>query len=91
MDEWMKSFRGLRDEELDLEFSRFDFDAGGFRDALCELEGPLGTLSYMIGNPRGDYDYAYVIRLVKRLTRELMIMSEREREIFYGKVPWYGD
>ncbi len=73
------SFMGLTDDELDEEFSRFNFDAGGFQDALCELNGPFGTFNYMMGWPLGEYDYAPMIRLIKRLTRELEVMMEEER------------
>lgn len=83
MDEWLKSFRELSDEELDEEYSRFEFSPYGFQDALCELAGPFGYFNHMMGYPKGTYEYDYVIRLVKRLTRELARMLENERTITY--------
>ncbi len=74
-----QSFLGLTDEELDQEYSKFSFDAGGFQDALSELACPFGLFNYMMGWPLGEYDYAPVIRLVKRLARELELMQEEER------------
>jgi hypothetical protein len=81
--DWFKSFQGLTDEELDEEFSKFEFTAGGFQDALCELSGPFGYFNYMMGWPKGTYDYTYVIRLIKRLARELELMKDNERTIMY--------
>lgn len=73
------SFLDLTDNELDQEYSKFDFDVSGFRDAICELTPSLGVFDNMLGWPLGEYDYAPVIRLIKRLARELDIMVEEER------------